>query len=127
MPDYDAMSDAELRAFKSQKHAEQMAAREEMRAAGRALEAKRTASEEKWRKAAEAARDVFKLGNNDEHDAKARELFELPDDEMEEAIEVQAALGTLSREERRAAARAGSSKVIVPPAGADGRVEISTE
>lgn len=122
---YEAMSETELRQFRLEKYAEERTAREARRAAGEVLEERRARQDEKWRKAAEAARDLFKIGANDEHDAKTRELFEMSDDEMEEAIEQQQALGGLSREERRAAIRAGSSKIVVPSPDAGGDVPIA--
>lgn len=125
MPDFEAMTEPELREFRREQYAIENAAKLERRRAGVALEALRAREDEKWRKAAEAARDDFKIGASDEHDAKTRELFAMSDDDMEEAIEQARALGGLSRAERRAAARAGSSRIIVPPPDAGGDVPIA--
>jgi hypothetical protein len=122
MPNFGAMSDVELRQFKSAKNAEIRAARTELLAAEEALQRKRAASEERWRQSVRLATMLGLAG--DEHSAAAERFYTMEEAQFAAEAEKLPKEG-LSREERRAS-HAQSTTVLAPPASAAGRARPGT-
>lgn len=119
MPDFETMTDAELRAFKNAKYREALAARAEAQAADKVFMRKRGEAAVRWARAVSLATQLRATG--DAHTEAAERLAALSDEEFAEAERQAAAYGELTREERRALA-AKSVDILVSPPDAGGRV-----
>lgn len=107
-PDLEAMTDAELRAYKRDLTLEERDIRRRKLAAQEVLERKRAEADRKWEQAAKVAGRL--VGSGDRHTEEAERLFALPQEELDKLD-----TGPLSREERRAQR---SAYVVAPAASA---------
>jgi hypothetical protein len=113
MPDFEAMTEAELRAFKTTRARAALAAREESLAAEAVLQRKRAAREAKWVRAVRLATALRLTG--DLHSEGAERFMAMSDEEFDEAERQATAYGELTRDERRALAAQSTHIFVTPP------------
>ena len=117
MPDFESMSDAELRAFKHDCVMQIRDLRAHQLEAEEVLQRKRAIADARWRRAVQIATELGATG--DEHDVVAQRFYAMDAEAMDRAAEDELGVTpNMTREERRAASRARSATVVAPPAAA---------